>query len=331
MRADRLLSILLLLQTGRRMTAREMAKRLEVSERTVYRDMDALSAAGVPVSAERGRGGGCLLLDGYRTNLTGLNDAEIQTLFLTKTPRLLADLGLQRAGEAALIKLLATLPTVSRRDAEFVQQRILIDTAGWKRPEEAIPCLPIIQEAIWQEQKVRLTYERPGSTPSERLVDPLGLVAKGSLWYLVGAVEGAARVYRVARIHDAAISDEPCVRPEGFDLAAYWAQSSADFVANLPQYRITLRVAPDTVHRVTGTGAYGRIEETGATDADGWTTLRMIFDSEDEACGYIFRFGTQVEVIGPPMLRARIGRVAADIASFYALHMPASGESTEGG
>jgi predicted DNA-binding transcriptional regulator YafY len=180
-RADRLLSILLLLQTHRRMTARELATRLELSERTVYRDMDALSAVGVPVSTERGKGGGCLLLDGYRTNLTGLNDAEIQALFLTNAPRLLADLGLRRAGEAALIKLLATLPAVSRRDAEFVQQRILVDTAGWNRPEEAIPSLPILQEAIWQERKVRLTYRRPNSTPGERLVDPLGLVAKGSL------------------------------------------------------------------------------------------------------------------------------------------------------
>ncbi len=317
MRADRLLSILLLLQAHRRMTARDLATRLEVSERTVYRDMDALSAAGVPVSAERGKGGGCLLLDGYQTNLTGLNDAEIQTLFLMKPPRLLADLGLRRAHEAALIKLLATLPAVSRRDAEFIQQRILIDAPGWNRPEEAIPCLPVIQQAIWRERKVRLTYERPGSPPRERLVDPLGLVAKGSLWYLVGAVEGAARVYRVARVHAAAMTDEPCVRPEGFDLAAYWAQSSADFVANLPRYRITLHVTPEALHQVNGMGAYGRIEETGSADTDGWTTLRMIFDSEDEACGYIFRFGTDIEVLDPPDLRRRIGRIATEIAALY--------------
>ena len=238
MRADRLLSILLLLQTHRRMTARELATRLEVSERTVYRDMDALSAAGVPVSAERGRGGGCLLLDGYRTNLTGLNDAEIQTLFLTP-PRLLADLGLRRAGEAALIKLLAALPPTSRRDAEYIRQRIHVDAAGWNRPQEVVPCLAALQEAVWQERKVRLTYQRHGSDPAERLVDPLGLVAKGSMWYLVGAVEGTERVYRVARIQAVTVTDEPCRRPEGFDLAAFWAQSSADFVANLPQYRVT--------------------------------------------------------------------------------------------
>lgn len=323
MRADRLLSILLLLQTHRRMTARELAVRLEVSERTVYRDMDALSAVGVPVSAERGRGGGCLLLDGYRTNLTGLNDAEIQTLFLTP-PRLLADLGLRRAGEAALIKLLAALPPTSRRDAEYIRRRIHVDAAGWNRPQEAVPCLAALQEAVWQERKVRLIYQRHGSEPAERLVDPLGLVAKGSMWYLVGTVEGAARVYRVARIQAVMMTDESCRRPEGFDLAAFWAQSSADFVANLPRYRVTLRVTPEALPQVTGAGAYGRVEETGPTETDGRTTLRMVFDTEDEACGYIFRFGTRVEVIEPAALRTQIGCVAAAVAAFYARSTPAS-------
>jgi predicted DNA-binding transcriptional regulator YafY len=126
------------------------------------------------------------------------------------------------------------------------------------------------------------------------------------------------RVYRVARIHSATMTDEPCARPEGFNLAAYWAQSSADFVANLPRYRVTLRVAAEALLRVNGAGAYGRIEEIGPADADGWTILRMIFDAEDEACGYIFRFGTAVEVLDPPELRRRIGAIAAEIAAFYA-------------
>jgi predicted DNA-binding transcriptional regulator YafY len=193
-----------------------------------------------------------------------------------------------------------------------------VDAAGWNRPQETVPCLAALQEAIWQERKVRLTYQRHGSDAAERLVDPLGLVAKGSMWYLVGMVEGAERVYRVARIQTATMTDEPSHRPAGFDLAAFWAQSSADFVANLPRYRVTVRVAPEALLQVTGTGAYGRIEETGPTDADGRTTLHMIFDTEDEACGYIFRFGTQVEVIEPAALRTRIGCVAAAVAALYA-------------
>src|SRR5438874_8268242 len=151
MRADRLLSIMLLLQVHRRMTARDFARRLEVSERTIHRDMDALSVAGIPVVAERGAGGGWSLLDEYRTNLTGLNGAEVRALFMTKPARLLADLGLDKAADAAVIKLLAALPSVARRGAEYARQRIYVDVTGWRESKESIPCLPVIQEAIWQE------------------------------------------------------------------------------------------------------------------------------------------------------------------------------------
>src|SRR5215469_4101524 len=236
MRADRLLAILLILQAHGRMTAHELAQRLEVSERTIHRDMEALSTAGVPVVAERGVGGGWRLLEEYRTNLTGLNDAEIQALFLTRPPRLLADLGLDKASEAALIKLLAALPSGARHSAEDARQRIYVDTAGWRRYEEAVPCLPTLQEAIWQERRLRFHYARADDgAVSERVVDPLALVAKGSVWYLVAAVEGEPRTYRVSRIQSAEVLDEACVRPAGFDIATYWERSSAEFQANIPR------------------------------------------------------------------------------------------------
>ncbi|MGH2485956.1 MAG: helix-turn-helix transcriptional regulator, partial [Ktedonobacterales bacterium] len=158
MRADRLLSILLLLQTHRRMTGRELARRLEVSARTIHRDMQALGISGVPVVAERGSGGGWTLLDGYQTNLTGLNEAEIQALFASRSSRLLADLGLRKAGEGALIKLLAALPAMSRQDAEYARQRFYVDASGWARPEEAIPHLGTLQDAVWRERRLRFTY-----------------------------------------------------------------------------------------------------------------------------------------------------------------------------
>ncbi|HEX8186484.1 MAG TPA: YafY family protein, partial [Blastocatellia bacterium] len=218
MRADRLLSIMLLLQVHRRITARELASRLEVSERTIHRDMDALSGAGIPVFAERGSGGGWALMEEYRTNLTGLNKDEIQALFLVNPSRLLADLGLGKASDAALIKLRAALPSVSRDEAEYARQRIYVDLAGWNHSQETIPHLPALQEAIWRERKLRFTYERTGCDGVERLVDPLGLVAKGSAWYLVAAVEGETRSYRISRVKDVEIMDEPCARPEGFDL-----------------------------------------------------------------------------------------------------------------
>src|SRR5437762_4888295 len=172
MRADRLLSILLLLQVHRRMTARELAKRLEVSERTIHRDMEALGTSGVPVIAERGIGGGWSLMEAYRTNLTGLSQPEIQAVFLSGSSRLLSDLGLQKASEAAFIKLLAALPSMHRDGAESVRQRIHIDTAGWTHTEENVTFLPVLQEAIWQERKLHLTYHRNDDVVVVRLVDP---------------------------------------------------------------------------------------------------------------------------------------------------------------
>ncbi len=317
MRADRLLSILLLLQTHRRMTAGELARRLEVSERTIYRDMDSLSAAGIPVYMARGIGGGCVLPEGYRTNLTGLSEAEIQSLFLATPARLLADLGLRQAAEGALIKLLASLPSVSRRDAEYARQRIHVDSAGWHRAGDVVASLPALQEAIWRERTVRFTYQRSDGTSAERLVDPLGLVAKGRTWYLVAATDGDIRTYRVSRVRDACVTDAPCTRPECFDLAAYWEQSSADFVAALPRYPVTLRAPGDLLAHITGMLRPGRIEHTGEPDADGRIILRVRFDILEEAAGYVFRFGTQVEVLEPAELRDWLARTAASVAAFY--------------
>jgi len=317
MRADRLLSILLLLQVHHRMTTRELAKRLEVSERTIHRDMEALGSAGVPVTAERGIGGGWSLLEEYQTKLTGLTEAEIQALFLTTPTRLLADLGLHQASEAALIKLLAAIPSLSRRDAEYVRQRIHVDTAGWHHSEEAVTALPTLQEAIWQERKLLFTYQRGDDTTVERLVDPLGLVAKGSAWYLIAAVEDEIRTYRVSRVQSAKVTDQLCVRPQGFDLAAYWAQSSTHFVANLPRYPVTVRIAPEVLEQVYHAGRYARIDHVEPPGADGWIMLRLLFENEDAACGYILSFGTQVEILDPQSLREKVIRLAESVAAFY--------------
>ncbi len=320
MRADRLLSIMLLLQARGRLTARDLAERLEVSERTIHRDMAALSGAGVPVYAERGAGGGWALLDDYRTDLTGLSEAEIQALFLAAPPRLLADLGLRRAADGALIKLLAALPAISRRGAEHARQRIHVDTSGWRRSEESAPCLPTIQEAVWQGRQLRLTYRKSDGDGEavERLVDPLGLVAKGNVWYLVAGVAGESRTYRVSRI-SAALCEQPCARPPGFDLAAYWARSSAGFTARLPRYPMTLRVAPDILPHLAGAArsTWARVENVGLPEADGWSTVLIVGETEEEACALVLRVGAGVEVVEPPELRERVIGLAAGIVDFY--------------
>ena len=251
MRADRLLSMLLLLQTHRRMTVRELAQRLEVSVRTVYRDMEALNTAGIPITAERGADGGWFLLDGYRTNLTGLNEPEVQALFVPRPSPLLDDLGLQKASEGAFLKLLAALPVLFRRHAEEIRQRIHIDAAGWDRLDEQVPWLSLLQEALWQERKLVLSYRRRDESVMDYLVDPLGLVAKASIWYLVGMLEQAYRVFRCSRILSAKITDQAYIRPASFDLAVFWEQWSEQWrkqaAPRLRQYRVLVRVAPTLV------------------------------------------------------------------------------------
>ena len=317
MRADRLLTIMLLLQVHRRLTARELASRLEVSERTIHRDMDALSGAGIPVFAERGSSGGWALMEEYRTNLTGLNKDEIQALFLINPSRLLADLGLNKASDAALIKLRAALPSVSRDDAEYARQRIHVDLTGWNHSQESIPHLPTLQKAIWQERRLRFQYERGGCDVVERLCDPLGLVAKGSAWYLVAAVEGGVRNYRVSRVKNAEIVDEPCVRPKEFDLATYWEQSTASFKANLPRYQATVRVDPAILPRLYYGVRLGRIERVDSPDEDGWIKVAIRFDVEEVACEYVLSFGPQIEVLEPEALRERVINSAKSIIAFY--------------
>ena len=318
MRADRLLSILLLLQVHRRMTAGELAKRLEVSERTIHRDMEALSAAGIPVRAERGTGGGWMLLEGYSTNLTGLNEAEIHTLFLSRPSRPLADLGLHKAAEEALIKLLAALPAMSRHNAEYARQRIYVDAAGWHAAEENIASLPLLQEAVWQERKVHLTYQRGDNATVERLADPLGLVAKGTTWYLVAAVEGEIRSFRVSRVRTVIVSGQPCVRPPDFDLAAYWTQSTTNFVANLPRYPVKVRMSPASLEQVYHAGRYAQIERIEPADEEGWITVHLVFQTEGSACGYLLSFGPQIEILEPPELRAKVIELAESMVAFYA-------------
>lgn len=319
MRADRLLSLLLLLQTRGRMTARDLARRLEVSERTIYRDVSALSLAGVPVYAERGPGGGCALVEGYRTNLTGLTEPEARTLLISATAGPLVDLGLGGALDAALLKLLAALPAAQRDDAERARQRVHLDPSGWGQPEPA-PYLAAVQEAVWCERKLRLAYRKSNGQLAEYLVDPLGLVAKASVWYLVGAVTGALRTFRVSRVRAAEMTDLPGERPPDFDLPRYWDESSAQFQASWAQYPVTVSASPRfvaTLPDIFGARAHTLIERAGPADARGWIQLTLTFDSFEVALGRVAGFGTSIEVLEPVELRDALLRLARDLVTFY--------------
>ncbi len=314
MRADRLLSIVLLLQANHRLTAGELAARLEVSERTILRDMDALSAAGIPVIADRGALGGWRLLDGYQTKLTGLSPAEIRSLFFARPERLMADLGLKQEAGTALLKLEAALPEGARRDAEFARSRLHIDPRGWRDPGEAIPALPVLFAALWRDRRVRFTYQAQLQTPGERRVDPLGLVAKGSTWYLVALSDCAEKTYRVSRIADAVVLEEEAVRPDDFDLASYWERSAQEFRKQLPRYYATFLVEPPVLRWARYRG--WRLEEE--TPEGDRVRIRLRFDAEEEARQFASSFGPEIEVVEPPALRSAVIAAAREVVKRYA-------------
>jgi predicted DNA-binding transcriptional regulator YafY len=305
-RADRLLSILLLLQTHGLMPARALAERLEVSERTVHRDMEALAMAGVPVYAEKGRRGGWALVDSYRTDLTGLTETELRSLVIASAPGVLADLGLGEAADRALIKLLAGLPDARRKAAVSARGYLHVDPSGWRRPDEAAPFLGTLELALRTGRQIAMTYERAyDRSIVERVANPLGLVAKGSIWYLAATVEGKARTYRASRIRAVTILETQADRPDGFDLAAFWAESSAEFRAALPIHRVILRVAPEGISRVRLGWRFATVESESEPDERGWITCTIRADSEDIALECVLTLGGQAEVVEPAALRDR--------------------------
>jgi predicted DNA-binding transcriptional regulator YafY len=311
----------MLLQTRGQMTAQELAERLEVSERTIYRDLDALSIAGVPVYAERGPGGGCALLESYRTNLTGLNETEVKALFMVSIPGPLADLGMRQAFNAALLKLSAALPSAQRDYAEYVRQRLYLDPADWSHTLEPAPHLKTIQEAIWQDRRLNLTYRRAEGSWVKRLVDPYSLVAKGGIWYMVGRVTRWMLVFRVSRVQAAAITESHFEREPGFDLVAYWTDWCAEMATSHPPYPVTLRVAWEAIPLlpgILGERAHSLLEQAGPPDAEGAITLTLTFESSEAAHSQVLSFGPLVEVLEPAELRDRVIEQATRIVAFYA-------------
>jgi predicted DNA-binding transcriptional regulator YafY len=320
MRADRLLSILLLLQTNGRTTAADLARRLEVSERTIYRDLDALSTAGIPVYAERGPNGGLALDEGYRTDLTGLTEWEAGSLMASRSADPLADLGLGQSLQGAILKLAAALPRLQRAGVERIRQRLHLDSAGWFQFEEPVPHLHTIQEALWHERRLRLVYRRSDGGWVKRLVEPYGLAAKAGIWYLVGMTLRKTVVYRVSRVQEAEMTDGHFSYPAAFNLSTFWQEWSRQFEGSLGQYQVTLRVAPGStvaLQAAFGERIHDLLAQSGRPDDQGWCTLHIPFQSFDQARSLIIGLGTTVEVIEPTALRHAILEQAAQLLAFY--------------
>jgi predicted DNA-binding transcriptional regulator YafY len=320
MQASRLLSILMLLQTRGRMSARRLAAEFEVSERTIHRDIDQLSAAGVPVYAERGRDGGFQLMDGYRTTLTGLTPSEAETLFLAGLPGPAAQLGLSDHLQAARLKLMAALPASAQPTAERIASRFHLDPAGWFRTPDPLPALQPVAQAVWSGRMLDLSYRPAGEDARTRRIGPLGLVLKGGVWYLVAQAGKRTLTYRVANIEAAEVSDEPFARPDDFDLAAHWAKSSRDYELGYYRGQAQVRLSPRGVRLLAPLGPHvvaAAKASAGPPDAEGWVTCSLPIESLDDGVREMLRLEADAEILGPPALRARIVQTLGEIGARY--------------
>jgi predicted DNA-binding transcriptional regulator YafY len=306
MRATRLVSLLLLLQTRGQLTAAGIAERLEVSVRTVHRDVESLAAAGVPVEAVRGPAGGYRLAGGYRTRLTGLTADEAEALFAAGMPGPAAELGLGGELAAARLKLLAALPQELQERASRASALFHLDTRGWFRAEDTVPHLPALASAVWRGCRVRIRYREQG-TVVQRTVDPLGLVLKGGAWYLVARRSAGMRVYRVSRVASVRALEDAFERPDAFELRAFWDQWSRSFEQSLARVEVVVRVDDDVRRFLPG---------EPRVDGDGRTVLA--FAHLGDAYRELLRFGAQLEVLEPRDLRDRIAETGREVAALYA-------------
>ncbi len=312
MRADRLVAALLVLQARGRVTAAELAEELEISERTARRDLEALAMAGIPVYSQPGRGGGWSLLGGARTDLSGLNAAEARTLFLVAGPSAQATPQVK----AALRKLLRALPEPLRAEAEAAASAVVLDPAHWDRTQlEPPPFLEELQRAVVDGVQVRLRYAGRDRPESERIVHPLGLVAKASVWYLVAGTDAGMRTFRVDRVRGLERTEDPVERPEGFDLAETWRGIVDTLDERRGVFRATVLASGEVVGWVGG--AFGRRASVGETRPDGRTEIEVRGWSPQAIAADLAPLGGQIEVLGPEDVRSELARIGAELTTLY--------------
>ncbi len=322
MRAARLIKMVLLLQSRPAMTAAELAQELEVSERTVTRDAQALSEAGVPVYAERGRTGGYRLVGGYRTRLTGLARGEAEALFLSGVPGALREMGLEDVASAARLKVSAALLPALRDAPRAAAQRFHLDAPAWFREPEVPRLLAVVAEAVWDDRCVSVRYAR-GDEEVARELEPYGLVLKAGVWYLCARVAdaGVFRTYRIDRFVAVKVLKDRFSRDESFDLPGFWDAQAERFARSILRTEVVVRLSAAGVralpHAVDPVAARDALARAGEPDARGWVTLTLGVESEDVAHTQLTALGAEAEVVSPASLRARFARDAARLAELY--------------
>jgi predicted DNA-binding transcriptional regulator YafY len=318
MRASRLLSILILLQIHGRVSARALAERFEVSKRTIYRDVDELSAAGVPIYAERGAAGGFALLDGWQTRLTGMTGEEAEAILLSSLPATAADLGFGETAATARLKLFAAMPAQSSAAAQRVADRFHFDPVPWhRRPAPRREELRLLARAVWECRRLSLTYESwAGARP--RTLEPLGIVLKAGEYYFVALRRGRPAIHKLEYARDLVLLDEGFARPAGFDLAAAWREALDQFEASLRRDTARLRVAPAAMSRLGSlTADMAEPIFAAAPQADGWRDVEVPIESVAYAAGQLLGLGAAVEILAPETLRAELKRRAEAVAALY--------------
>ncbi|MEQ7009676.1 YafY family protein [Actinopolymorpha sp. B17G11] len=323
MRADRLVAIVLLLQAHGQLTAPALASRLEVSERTIRRDLDALLLSGLPLYSQRGRGGGWALTDGYQVNLSGLTADEAQALFLATGPELLAGLGIEQGVSSALRKLLAALPKETRSHATKAHRAVHVDPTRWGQLAEETPrMLASLRAAVVAGLQVDLTYAKPGREASVRRVHPYGLVSKSGVWYLLAGTEAGPRTFRASRVADVAATAEPVERPDDFDLARAWEEVNHELPHWPDQISVEFSVEADAVPEVTGVlGPWNNVQalDPGENGSAGPRRFRARFPSVGDAAFELIYFGEAVRVLAPASVRHELARIGRNLVSAYAL------------
>jgi predicted DNA-binding transcriptional regulator YafY len=322
MRATRLLSIILLLQARGRLTAQQLADELQVSVRTIYRDVDALQLSGVPIYGEQGRFGGYQLVAGYSTRLTGLTTDEADALFLGGIPGPAAELGLGAAVAAAQLKLQAALPPELRHRARRILDRFHLDAPTWYQTGDRPRQLAVIADAVWQELRIKVVYQRwEAPTEVRRTVDPHGLVLKAGIWYLVARCGEQFRTYRVSQITKASVLGQHFARHDDFDLARYWGSYLTEFDARLYTTRATIRLSPECrrgLRRLSSAAVSAAVDSTASEpDSVGWVTAVVPIESIDHAQAELLRFGAGLEVLEPPELRHRLRIASHELSLLY--------------
>jgi predicted DNA-binding transcriptional regulator YafY len=316
-KSDRLLSALLLLQAHGRMTGRALAERLEVSQRTMHRDMEALSAAGVPVTALRGAQGGWQLEKGWRTQVPGLDASELRALLMAQ-PRALSEPRLAAAAERALGKLMASLPGNMREQAVAMRERLHVDANDWRPVTEDLSMLPAVQDAVARDCRLSFDYTRADGERGPRVVDPLGLVVKGMTWYLVARTPRGMRTYRVSRMRAVTPLAVSFQRPARFDLAKHWQKSVRELEAQRRRYDATLLLSPQAAESLIRWCVAKPAAMAVPQDAPlGWTAMQVDFESEEQALFLTLGLGARVRVMAPPALRDKVAaelRAMADAA-----------------